>query len=564
MKKLDASLILRSNSIRKVTSLFFFFTCILTAASGQTLDLLPLRKKAESHLLLDPVKTRKLAEKLKEQAIYSENMYEHAKALLLISQSYRIQSQYRKSMNYLFEARTLFEELKKPVELGEIQNEIGMLYMLQSDYKQAVKYYSEATEIAREHNSKPLLGASLKNLGVSCLYLKQFKKSKSCFQEAITIAAETEDHALLSILYNNLGVLNARTLTKPKNRAENLKILELFQKALLANEQKKNRELEAAIYDNIGDTYVRLQEFDKAYSYLEMGLNISQEINAINRAIESHESLYILYNTKKDHELALHHLQEYMRLKDSLVYQGTVRSLTDLQYEYEEQQKFYQLEILKEKGKIDQLIEIGLGIMCVLLIISCIAVWYMFKTKLKNNKKLLAMREAEKQSQYLLAKVELEKELLERKNLEQEIELNSQQKSAYGLHIIQKQQLLKEVEELTENLLKDLTPSKVKKILICIRQGMHTAEEFRLINNSLEQENVAFFKVLKENYPDLTKKELKMCLLGKLNLDIKTTASFLNIIPNSVSVSRHRIKKKLHFSKEENLNDFLQDIAKQA
>ncbi|NJO89463.1 MAG: hypothetical protein HC831_11285 [Chloroflexia bacterium] len=61
-------------------------------------------------------------------------------------------------------------------------------------------------------------------------------------------------------------------------------------------------------------------------------------------------------------------------------------------------------------------------------------------------------------------------------------------------------------------------------------------------------------------YPDLTPNELKLCALTKLNLNIKETASLLNISPNSVKVARYRLKKRMGLSQDQSLTTFFANL----
>jgi tetratricopeptide (TPR) repeat protein len=539
-----------------IIGMLILFDC----AFSQQNKIESLKEEIKNNLLLNPNKARVLAEQLRDIAIESDNLYEKANALFKISQAYRIQSQYQKAIDQLFMAKNIFEELDKQVNIGNVQNEIGVLYKLQGEYERSVEYHLKAKGIAIEYNSQLLLSTSLKELGVSFFYLKDYEKSKFHYESALEIAIMLEEHALIAILYNNVGVLKSKIAENITDRTTNLEILTYYQKALLADEQMESKELEAAIYDNIGDVYVKLAEYDKASLYLDKGLTIAKEINAVNRIIESHDSFYNFYNVMSDDKNALLHLQKYISLKNSFTQQKTTNELTELKYKYEDQQRKYEFEMLKEKEKFGTLLLTSLGVVCVLLLTSLIFGWRTLRIRLLKNKEILQIQTKEQANQDKLIEANLEKQQLEKKNLEQEIELQNQQKSAYGLHIIQKQQLLTEIQTMAKDMLNKPTSTQVKKILNIIQAGMHTAEELKLVSNALETENVHFFDSLKADYPELTNKELKMCLLGKLDLDTKTVASFLNIAPNSVSVARHRIRKKLHLAHEESLNNFLQNI----
>lgn len=66
-----------------------------------------------------------------------------------------------------------------------------------------------------------------------------------------------------------------------------------------------------------------------------------------------------------------------------------------------------------------------------------------------------------------------------------------------------------------------------------------------------------FYKNITTKFPDLTKQDTKICAFLKLGLNSKDIASILFISPDSVKVSRSRIRKKLGISTENDFQSFL-------
>ena len=80
------------------------------------------------------------------------------------------------------------------------------------------------------------------------------------------------------------------------------------------------------------------------------------------------------------------------------------------------------------------------------------------------------------------------------------------------------------------------------------------------LEKSIEEIDKGFFKRLCSSSPELQKNDLRHAALIKLNLNIKQTASLLNLSPNSIKSTRNRLKKKLNLSAEDNLGNFIQNI----
>jgi DNA-binding CsgD family transcriptional regulator len=67
-------------------------------------------------------------------------------------------------------------------------------------------------------------------------------------------------------------------------------------------------------------------------------------------------------------------------------------------------------------------------------------------------------------------------------------------------------------------------------------------------------------KKLKVKFPNLTNADLKVCAYLQLNLSTKEIAQLMNISVRGVDISRYRLRKKFQLSREQTLNDFLNNV----
>ncbi|MBN2891586.1 MAG: response regulator [Bacteroidales bacterium] len=79
-------------------------------------------------------------------------------------------------------------------------------------------------------------------------------------------------------------------------------------------------------------------------------------------------------------------------------------------------------------------------------------------------------------------------------------------------------------------------------------------QRFDMSFNAVYEE---FYKNILEDFPDLTSTELKLSAFLKLGLNSKDIASIMYINPDSVKVSRSRLRKKLNLDSDVNLQIFL-------
>jgi len=86
------------------------------------------------------------------------------------------------------------------------------------------------------------------------------------------------------------------------------------------------------------------------------------------------------------------------------------------------------------------------------------------------------------------------------------------------------------------------------------RASMNSWTQFELLFKSAHP---FFVKKLLSDFPGMSMSEIKLCSLIKLNMSIKNIAYILHQKPESVKVSRSRLRKKLGLEHSQNLNSFL-------
>jgi DNA-binding NarL/FixJ family response regulator len=75
-----------------------------------------------------------------------------------------------------------------------------------------------------------------------------------------------------------------------------------------------------------------------------------------------------------------------------------------------------------------------------------------------------------------------------------------------------------------------------------------------------EQVHKDFSKTVKVKYPDVTKNELRLMALLKMNLSSKEIATILNISSDGVKKARQRLRKKMELSPDESLESTVLSI----
>ena len=74
-----------------------------------------------------------------------------------------------------------------------------------------------------------------------------------------------------------------------------------------------------------------------------------------------------------------------------------------------------------------------------------------------------------------------------------------------------------------------------------------------MFETNFERAHEQFLNKMKEMYPDLTQKDLRLCAFLRMNLSSKEIAPLLGISVRGVENHRYRLRKKMNLQHDENL-----------
>ncbi|MGV3764073.1 triple tyrosine motif-containing protein [Parapedobacter sp.] len=196
-------------------------------------------------------------------------------------------------------------------------------------------------------------------------------------------------------------------------------------------------------------------------------------------------------------------------------------------------------------------------------VLICLLIFLLFKWQ---KRKLQQKHERE----LYLSQLELdrrEKEVVRLKNekLETEIDFKNKELANMTMHLVQRGEVLAKIKETILSVVKkhDFTDSSInfRQLIRLIRNAERTDEDWEQFRVHFNHVNEGFFTNLKEQYPDLTPNELKLCAFLRMNLSSKEIAQLMNITIKAVEVGRYRLRKKLKLDPDQNLYEFLLHIA---
>lgn len=170
--------------------------------------------------------------------------------------------------------------------------------------------------------------------------------------------------------------------------------------------------------------------------------------------------------------------------------------------------------------------------------------------ELRHQKKILEME--------LKAENELNSQEYEKHILELELQSKSSEVAGKSLSIAKQSEMIESIQTIldSETDLNKLK-SEIKKAIKINAVNKHEWETFETNLNQIHNE---FIIKLSQKYPNLTPKDIKLCIYLKMNLSSKEIAPLMNISFRGVELHRYRLRKKLQLVPDDNLSKFLLSI----
>jgi DNA-binding CsgD family transcriptional regulator/tetratricopeptide (TPR) repeat protein len=275
------------------------------------------------------------------------------------------------------------------------------------------------------------------------------------------------------------------------------KSLEFYEKALKISEKAGLNRTIAGCLINLGNVNILLENYDVAISYFEAGLTLSQKLNVREWIKNAYQGLKEIYAIREDYKKAYEYQELYMEIKDEIFNLEKSKKIEEIHTKYEVEKKELNNKRLRQEMKL-------------------------------KNKELITLAKNTARHRKIINT--LKKQLL--------IEgLGEQNKSK-------------------EDLEKKISKKMIKQIKAVLKDQKNWTifkEQYDKIHNN-------FLQTLIDQFPGLTRQELKVCALTFLELSSKEIAGILFVEARTIKIYRNRIRKKLQLPPRTEIYPFLKMI----
>ena len=146
----------------------------------------------------------------------------------------------------------------------------------------------------------------------------------------------------------------------------------------------------------------------------------------------------------------------------------------------------------------------------------------------------------------------------EKQLLEHSLQSKSTELAGQALKLANQRALISDVNELFSHLDDNEENKRIKKKFEkTFSEYSYNKSEWQHFELNIQEIHHDFIKKLSEKYPQLTAKDLKLCVFLRMNLSTKEIAPLMHLNYRSVELQRYRLRKKMNISSEINLNKYM-------
>lgn len=459
-------------------------------------------------------------------------------ALLQEVKSSALRSLYQnqRAINTLMQSIAYFEQEADSARLGSAYENLALCHWDLQQYEDARRYFHQAYAYYHAFDDLYYMAGIWIHLGEMFMLEGRYDSAQYYLEKSLPIN-EGNQFGLLAKSYAGLSVVYAQQ--------ENLTQAEAyFLKARQALVEQGNTSSLARLYVDWGKVWLAKDDLAKAFRMLTEGLN---QIEAEKTEVESpifFGPLAEVYTRMGDWKNAAIFWEKYARQGEIQFETESVRQQQELMILYETEKK--EKELLERQKENENLLNqhriqalnlqrvwIGSGLLLSLVLLGFVL--YRQRT-IRNNTR----REQEK------------------KALELQLEFKQRELTTHTLHLVSKNKLLAELKSGLQSLKEESGGQhSVNPLIGAIDRDLRDDADWENFERYFKQVHSDFDEKIKRAFPTLTRNEIRLVTLMKMNLSTKEIASILNVTPESVNKARYRLRKKINLPTDQNLQDYI-------
>ncbi len=448
---------------------------------------------------------------LERAAAYYSRKKQYAKAAHAALYSGFVQQHYNEkeaAMQSFKDAEHYGKMVKYSLTVAQAEYKMGKLLLDDGMTKEALSMLQAANLGFGNRFVDKALAQNM--MGVCYMLQKDVDNAEICLQQSLSDAEKSScnSNKVNRKIWNNYAVLY-------RIQRKYDKAIDCLRRMLADSSLDENDML--VPYLNLGNVYFDMKVMDSVAKYYQHVEEILPTANVKKETIASaYDALSRFAEYQNDASLALQYREKHERVLYDLMLQRQEQTIyrTQQQYDYESLQNVMNKKIIKR-----HLVILIISVLLLVATVIVLILQYRHKQLLESEKEMKRQMDALKQDLLQTVKTSV---------LDQEI--SSRLRMILTAH---------------EKAQKALDPKKEWSSLVW--QIMNGEEDpFEAARVVLETAYPRLYSTIKEDYPDLTETEAKICLLSCSDLSNTEMAEFLGLKTTTVNQNRSNLRKKLN------------------
>jgi len=465
---------------------------------------------------------------------------------------YLRKEEYPKAMFYLTRALHFAEQAGDRNVTGLIYNGLGLVSISMKKIDQALGYFRNAKQYCIESGDQSNETGITLNIANCYAELRDYRTAREYYLE---IQDQLKDTAQIILGMINLAIVNRQLgELEPAFRYLNQAI------GLLADYDDLSLLSTAQL--ELGTTWMASGRPGEARKYLEQSLANAKGTLALTNTMEALSRLSQVNEQQGRYPEALLLYKEYTALKDSVMNDETRKSIREIQLKSDVQRKELQNQLLAQKYDMQKRRSLVIGILSgafsIIVLLTAVLIW------LSNKSLKKSIRLQELQNAHLLEKSRADEMTihLDKLRFESEMECKNRELTALSLQLVAKNKVLSDINQMADDSYHSqlMDRNSYLELRQIVKENLNTDKEWLKFKELFEKVHHNFFTSLKNQFPELTENELRLCAYIRINCPNKEIAKILNVSPPTIVTSRYRIRKKMKLDKSVVLEDFLRNL----
>jgi tetratricopeptide (TPR) repeat protein len=278
-------------------------------------------KLAKEYLYISLDKSLEYSKNAYDLAEKTDNKKQQVKALNNTGVAYEFKGNNEKALECYFQALNMAQNNDLKNEIASSYNNIGIISNALGNYKKSIEYYKKAYEINRTDTNTLSGGKNLLNIGNSYLRIGEYDFAIDHYQQALKIFKEIEFDIGLASCYTGIGSVNENIgSNQPESKEKKYfnTALKYFNDALKIQIKLENKYGIANSYNNLGNSYSRMDSLHLAMENYEKSLKIREEIGDLQGIASSLNNIGLFYKTTDNYIKALDYYQKSLDISEKI------------------------------------------------------------------------------------------------------------------------------------------------------------------------------------------------------------------------------------------------------